>query len=520
MIRELDREAPKNFLRDATTSAFSLFRCSRFARRVAELEIVTPAEHDVVAENAALREENAALRRENEALARRVDDLEARLGQSSRNSSLPPSQDLPRTRAERRAAAREKQKAEKQEEKRSRGKQPGAPGAHLARRDDPDEVIEHAPEHCSSCGKDLSDAPVEGVISRQVLDTPEPLLLCTEHRSLKKRCSCGTVSSGAFPNEATAPVSYGPNVRATALYLLHAQHLSVERTTQALSEMLGVPVSTGFVASLAAEAAGHLDGFLALLADRLVHSPVVHVDETPDQVRTALVWFHVCATELYTFLHASSTRGKAAPDEAGVLGRFAGTMVHDRLAMYFKYRDAAHSICGAHLLRDLQAAGVRWNQGWAHEMADLLKATNHACHAARAEGEAALDPDVLASFLSSYDALVEAGLAANPEPANRKRTYLEKKSYNIAVALRDHRDEATLFARDLSVPFTNNEGERSLRMAKLHAKISGCFQGDDSAQHFAAIRSYIGTARKHGVGALDVLGRLFRGDVWMPPATT
>jgi len=74
------------------------------------------------------------------------------------------------------------------------------------------------------------------------------------------------------------------------------------------------------------------------------------------------------------------------------------------------------------------------------------------------------------------------------------------------------------FARDLSIPFTNNAAESSLRMAKLHRKISGCFQGDDSAQHFAAIRSYIATARKHGVGALDVLGRLFSGDVWMPPS--
>ena len=38
------------------------------------------------------------------------------------------------------------------------------------------------------------------------------------------------------------------------------------------------------------------------------------------------------------------------------------------------------------------------------------------------------------------------------------------------------RAEATRFALDLSLPFTNNEGERSLRMAKLHKKISGCFQ--------------------------------------------
>jgi transposase len=200
------------------------------------------------------------------------------------------------------------------------------------------------------------------------------------------------------------------------------------------------------------------------------------------------------------------------------LGKFTGVMMHDRLAMYFKYTDAAHAVCGAHLLRDLAGAGVRFDQTWAGEMTTLLTKTNKACHQARAEGRSRLASDVLAAFLASYDTLVEAGLAANPKPPHRKRNYLERKSYNVAVALRDRRTEATLFAVDLSLPFTNNEGERSLRMAKIHRKISGCFQADESARHFAAIRSYLGTARKHGVGGLDVLGRLFRDDVWMPPA--
>jgi len=479
------------------------------------------AERETDAALAALREENeelralnASLRTEVERLAASVAELEARLGLSSKNSSLAPSQDSPKSRAERRAEARAQQK----ESSRRRGKQPGAPGANLPRRDEPDEVALHEPEQCSSCGEDLSTAPIEGVEARQVFDTPDPVLVCVEHRVVKRRCSCGTLSAGVFPAEATAPTSYGPNVRAASLYLLHGQHLSVERTTEAISQMLGAKVSTGFVVSLAKEAAGRLSGFLAEIAERLVASRIVRVDETPDQVRTKTWWFHVCSNERYTFLFASATRGKAAPDAAGVLGRFGGTMVHDRLAMYFRYSDATHGLCGAHLVRDLAGAGVRWNQTWAAELSRLLTETNKACHLARAEGRANLDDEELAAFLASYDALVEEGLLANPAPVNRKRDYLEKKSYNVAVALRDHRAEATRFATDLSVPFTNNEGERALRMAKLHRKISGCFQSDESARHFAAIRSYLGTARKHGVGALDVLARLFRDDVWMPPA--
>ena len=63
----------------------------------------------------------------------------------------------------------------------------------------------------------------------------------------------------------------------------------------------------------------------------------------------------------------------------------------------------------------------------------------------------------------------------------------------------------------------NNLVERDVRMLKLHSKISSCFQSDDGARNFATVRSYISTARKHKVNALDALAMLFRGDAWMPP---
>ena len=195
-------------------------------------------------------------------------------------------------------------------------------------------------------------------------------------------------------------------------------------------------------------------------------------------------------------------------------------MVHDRLAMYFKYDQADHAICGSHLLRDLAAVGVGWSQGWAIDMAALLAEMNDAAHTARAGGRTSLSKRVLADFLTRYDAIVEAGLLANPAPVGRQRDYLERKSFNLVSALEMLKVEATRFARDLRIPMTNNEAERSLRMAKLHHKISGCFQSDDGARHFATIRSYLSTARKHDVGALDALAQLFRGQAWMPPRTT
>ena len=306
-------------------------------------------EEHLQAENEALRAENAKQAGEIERLSRKITELEQRVDQGSKNSSLPPSSDSPRqqaeatkTRADRRAEAKAKRKDEVE---RRRGKQPGAPGQNLEMKTVPDKIVPHLPTSCTSCGEDLSEADDEGFERRQVFDTPDPIILSTEHRSIRKRCTCGKLNAGTFPKEATAPASYGPNVRAAALYLLFGQHLSVERTADAMSTMLGAQVSTGFVASLAKEAAGGLGGFMNEVRRRLSSAPLVHADETSDQVRTDKWWFHVVSDELYTYLFASPTRGKAAPDEAGVLPDYGGVMVHDRLAMYFKYERADHAIC-------------------------------------------------------------------------------------------------------------------------------------------------------------------------------
>jgi len=58
--------------------------------------------------------------------------------------------------------------------------------------------------------------------------------------------------------------------------------------------------------------------------------------------------------------------------------------------------------------------------------------------------------------------------------------------------------------------------DRDIRMVKLQQKISGCWRTLDGAQAFLTVRSYISTARKHGINPLVALRRLFEGDPWLP----
>ena len=53
-------------------------------------------------------------------------------------------------------------------------------------------------------------------------------------------------------------------------------------------------------------------------------------------------------------------------------------------------------------------------------------------------------------------------------------------------------------------------------MSKLRIKVSGCMRSMAGAETFCAIRSYLSTAAKHGIGKLDALTPAATGIPWAP----
>jgi hypothetical protein len=77
-------------------------------------------------------------------------------------------------------------------------------------------------------------------------------------------------------------------------------------------------------------------------------------------------------------------------------------------------------------------------------------------------------------------------------------------------------DQVWLFTKDLRVPWTNNVSEQALKSPKLHQKVSGCWQTTITLARFCRVRSYLVTARNHGLNAIDAIHTALTARPWLP----
>jgi transposase len=459
--------------------------------RLAVLEALVAEQARVIDE---LRAENAELKR--------------RLGLTSRTSSKPPSADGP---------GKAPPRSRREPSGRLPGKQPGEPGFTLRQVTDPDRVEVHRPDRCEGCGAGLRRAPVVSVEARQVFDLPPVRVKVSEHRIEHRRCRCGATTMASVPTGVNAPVQYGPRVRAVAAYLIGYQHLPYERAAETLADLLGVGMCTGTLAGIVAATGQALNPFCDRVRAALADATVAHFDETGLRVAGTNGWVHSASTEELSLFTVHSSRGHEGIKAAGVLPVFAGIAVHDGFTPYRRY-GAAHQLCNAHHLREL-AAVVEADpdrQDWATQMISLLCEMNDLTRHARQVGADAVGPSVLATWDLRYQQLLDLGRAANPDHDDQ---HARSPAANLLARLSGFAADVLRFTRDLHVPFDNNLAERDIRMVKLRQKISGGLRTWAGAQMFCAIRSYLSTARKHGINALDVLTQLHNGQCWLPGTT-
>jgi transposase len=464
--------------------------------------------------NARLREllaerdtEIAVLREQLAGLQSQVADLAARVRANSRNSSKPPSSD---------GLAKPAPKSLRGKSGRKPGRPKGQPGATMQLTDHPDKKVRHRPARCRCCGKSLKGAPVTGTERRQVIDIPPVRPVVTEHQLLTLQCGCGEQTKARAPDGVAAPVQYGPRIMGAGVYLWHGQFLSRDRACQALSALFGCSPSPGALAAAAKKTAGLIAPALTAITRHLIGAGVVHFDETGFRTAGRLAWVHSASSGKFVLVTVHAKRGKDGMNAAGVLPFFGGIAVHDAWKPYDSYGNVAgHALCNSHLLRELIAVtetGTSLDQAWAQQAIDALLALKEAAEAAREAGHAAIGRKIRAGHEDWFRKAAAAGIALNAARNGK----LQEKRHALATRMQGREDDYLRFARDLRVPFDNNEAERAIRMSKLRIKVSGCMRSMTGAEEFCAIRSYLATAARHGIPALDALTRAFQGNPWIP----
>jgi len=449
-------------------------------------------------------------------LAERLGKLERAVSRNSGNSSMPPSaDDLPgRTAPE--------PKRGRGTGKRRQGKQPGAPGAHLAWSEDPDKTVPLFPQGECGCGAGLADAEDLGVVaSYQVIDTPVVTAAVTQYDGHAVACRCGRVHAAARPAGAgeAGTVTYGLNLQAWAVFLLAVHHLPVERCAEVIAALTGFRPSDGFVHGMLARAARAVRWVNMLIRALVITAAVLCADETPIRVgpgpKTRKKYLLVACTSLLTYYFLGG-RSMKTFDEFVFPDLSGSVIVHDRYQNYDAIPDVMHQLCCAHILRDLEDAAQAYPDAiWPGQAADALRALIHAANTAREHGLRAVPDSETAADLRLFRNAVRVGLSGvRPVPGPNAR---QKPGRMLLECLRDREADVLRFLADLRVPPTSNQAERDLRPAKTQQKISGRLRSETATRNRYAVRGYTDTARKHGADIITAIRDALAGNPWMPP---
>ena len=280
-------------------------------------------------------------------LRAQVAELTARLGQTSTNSSRPPSSDPPQM-----------SRPPSKPSGRQPGGQPGHPGRFraLLAAAQVDEVIVCRPAACADCGAALAEAagPTDPADERrQVWEVPPVAVVVTEYRLAARRCgACGHTTRASQPTGAGAN-GCGPRLTAVSATLSGRYRLSKRETVACLGDVFGVELSVGTVSALEQTVSAALEPVVTEAQVAVQQAAVVNMDETGWREARRRAWLWTAVTATLTIFHVNTSRGGAVA--RALLGAaWSGVVGSDRGTMYSWVDRQRRQVCWAHLKRDFQ----------------------------------------------------------------------------------------------------------------------------------------------------------------------
>ncbi|MCW5982406.1 MAG: IS66 family transposase [Bryobacteraceae bacterium] len=358
------------------------------------------------------------------------------------------------------------------------------------------------PQHCPRCGGGVEfqrSEPQyqEEIVRRTVVRRFDIAVGCCR--------GCGRRVQGRHRLQTSAAVGVGavqlgPEALALAAILNKQMGLSLGHTRQVLAAGFGLEVSCGglyrALARMARRATPTYDGLVQATRQAVVNVP----DETGWKVGGHLQWMHVAVSERATVY--AILPGRGYDQSVVILGAaYAGFLVHDGWAPYYRFRKAFHQSCLRHLLtRCKEMARIASPAAAAFPLAvkDLLQASlqlrdrygegeisEHGLHSATGRLEAQLDRLLEKSYR---------------HPANRR----------LAHHLEHEQPYLFTFLHCPGLDATNHEAERAIRWMVIARKVWGGNRTWEGARTQQILVSVLRTCWQQGKDAFPRCVRLLR----------
>ncbi len=422
-----------------------------------------------------------------ESLLARIEQLEARLGMTPDNSSLPPSSRHPHAKPGRKAKGPAKGK-------RKRGGQPGHKKHEraLVPPEQVGEMVVLKPTACRRCGQRLAGADPEP-LRHQVWELPEIKPNITEYQRHRLTCECcGTSTCAELPRGVPQHQS-GPRLTAFVALLMAHFRQSKRRVGLFCESVLNIPVSAGLAVKLQQRATTALRPAYDELAAALPTQDVLGIDESPTKQANRKAWLWTFVADEFTLFRLRESRNAEILDELlsrhGPRGRhtFEGIVTCDRAKMYFRLPKLQW--CWAHLKRDFQTLAdspARVAQDLGRK---LLEQTRR----------------LFRQWTRCHDGTISrAGLKSSLGKTRRTVEHLllrglkchHAKASGLCQELLHHRDWLWTFLDHDRVEPTNNASERALRHAVIWRKLSFGTQSASGSRFVETLLSVIETCRQ------------------------
>lgn len=420
------------------------------------------------------------------ALLARLNELEARIKKSPRNSSLPPSTEHPHAKP---PASRGK----------SGKKAGGQPGHEKHERtlvpvNQCQSVITVKPKSCRRCGGRLTGADPEP-LRHQVWEIPEIKPMVTEYQLHRLTCpccqnsTCGELPVGVPQSQA------GPRLVALTALLMGCFKQSKRRVALFLEQVLNQPCSAGWVVKLQNQATAALTPSYAELAAQLPTEPVLGIDESPTKEARTKSWLWTFVASTYTVFALRTTRAATVLQEL-LTDAFDGVVNCDRAKMYWQV--GRPQWCWAHLKRDFQALIDHPDHQVKRLGQDLMRPTRELFrHWTRCRDGTITRTGMLRlmrPIREEIDSLLLRGVFSG-----------NKKLAGMCEPLYKHRDWLWTFLDVEGVEPTNNASERALRPAVIWRKLSFGTQSAKGSRFVETILTVVETCHKQSRNSFEYL---------------